>query len=261
MHLSYSKLSTFSECGYRYRLRYLYQVPTKPRPYLRFGSILHSVLERFYLYAGEGKPSLDYLLSLYQQAWVLPNEGQRRYYERSLEILKGYYARNIEFWEPPLWVEYVFRVPIGAHVLTGIFDRVDRLGDGNCEVIDYKAQKAVPTQEDVDADLQLTLYALAFQKITGVIPYLSVYHLRENRKLVTTRSEQALRHAEVQVLEMAGRISEGRFQPRESEGCQWCDYKEYCPLKTEEPLPVPKRDTGMKKEVQMELELDRSLIS
>lgn len=258
MQLSYSKLSTFSQCGFRYKLRYLDRVPVKPKPYLRFGSVLHSVLGKFYLYPGEGKPELDYLLSLYQETWPLPNKGQRKHYERGPEILKEYYARNIASWRPPLWAECVFNVPIGEHTLTGVFDRVDELGDRKYEVIDYKAQKAVPTQEEVDADLQLTLYALAFQKITGEIPHLlSVYHLRENRKLTTVRTGENLHWVTSEILRIAGRISRGKdFQPEEGQSCKWCDYVAYCPVKAEAPLPLPEKGSRMKGERQMELDLE-----
>ena len=251
MQLSYSKISSFLDCGWRYKLRYVSKVPSKPKPYFRFGSVLHSVLGRFYLYPGEGKPSLDYLLSLYQERWPQSDGKSQTNRETGERILREYYDRNIAHWRPPMYAECIFNVRIGRHSLTGVFDRVDRHEDGRIEVIDYKAQRRVPSQEEMDEDLQLSLYALGFEEMTGRIPdQLSIYHLRENRKLSTMRTSEQLSEVREIVLDIGDRIFNRRgFVPKENRECQWCDYISYCPLKTEEPLEAPMPP------VQMELEL------
>lgn len=43
----------------------------------------------------------------------------------------------------------------------GKIDRVDVLPDGMVEIIDYKTSEKVPSQKEVDKDVQLTFYALA----------------------------------------------------------------------------------------------------
>jgi CRISPR/Cas system-associated exonuclease Cas4 (RecB family) len=207
------------------------------------------VLGRFYLYPGEGKPDLKYLLSLYEEVWPPSESKSQPNREQGERILREYYRLNIEHWHPPAYAECVFNVPIGGHMLTGVFDRVDQHEDGSIEVIDYKAQRDMPTQEELDEDLQLSLYALAFEGMTGRIPdQLSIYHLRRNRKLSTVRSQEQLSEVSGRMLEIGNRIARGRgFTPRDNRECRWCDYIPYCPLKTEEPLEIPT------KPVQMEL--------
>lgn len=241
MQLSYSKLSTFLDCGWRYKLRYVNRVPTKPKPYFRFGSVLHAVLGRFYLYPGEGTPDLDVLLSLYNEVWPPAEDRSQLNRDKGERILREYYHRNIEEWRPPVYAECVFNVPIGRHTLTGVFDRVDQHEDGSIEVVDYKAQRRMPTQEELDEDLQLSLYALAFEQMAGRIPdRLSMYHLRENRKVSTTRSEEQVSEVREKVLDVGDRMSKGSgLVPVENRECRWCDYVSYCPLKTEEPLEIP----------------------
>jgi RecB family exonuclease len=248
MQLSYSKISTFQDCGWRYKLRYVNKVPSKPKPYFRFGTVLHAVLGRFYLYPGEGRPSLDYMLSLFDERWPRLQNTAQPNRDKGEQILRSFYERNIEHWRPPVYAECVFDVPIGRHMVTGVFDRVDKLWDGQIEVIDYKTHTRVPTQEELDTDLQLSLYALAFEYISGRIPdVLSIYHLRENRKLSTTRSSEQLSEVRQMVLHTGDRICQRKgFAPKENDNCRWCDYVAYCPLKTEEPLKVYD---------QMELEL------
>ncbi len=245
MRLSYSKVSTFLDCGFKFKLRYIHKLPQKPRSHLRLGSVLHSVLGKFYIDTESGLPSLDYLLSLYEEAWPSPAENHHSQYDLGRKILEEYYRSNMDGWHPPLWVESAFNVPLGRHIIVGVFDRVDRLEDGRIEIIDYKAQKALPTQDDVDEDLQLKVYALAFRQITGNIPdLLSVYHLRSNRKWTTGSSWEEVDATKSKILDVASRITHGRhFKPRANQGCRWCDYRVYCPLKTDSPLPVPLKNS------------------
>ena len=70
-----------------------------------------------------------------------------------------------------MYVEERFGIPIGNHILVGRFDRVDQVGYDSYEIIDYKAAKRVATQSEVDADLQLGIYALAFRLTTGKLPW------------------------------------------------------------------------------------------
>ena len=251
MQLSYFKISTFLDCGWRYKLRYVSRVPSKPKPYFRFGSVLHSVLGRFYLYPGEGKPSLEYMLFLYDEVWPRTDGKPQTNREAGEQILREYYDRNIDTWRPPMYAECVFNVLIGRHSLTGVFDRVDRYEDGRIEVVDYKAQRRIPTQEQMDEDIQLSLYSLAFEEMTGRMPdQLSIYHLRENRKLSTVRTSEQLSEVTDTVLGIGDRVFNRRgFTPKEGHECKWCDHVAYCPLKTEEPLYAPMPP------FQMELEL------
>lgn len=240
MQLSYSKLSVYHRCGFQYRLRYVERIPSRPKAHFRFGSVLHSVLGKFYRYAGEGKPSLEYLLGLFEDVWPTDTERHRRSYDLGIEVLREYYRANIATWSPPVWVECTFNVPIGRHSLQGVFDRVDRVGEDRYRVIDYKAGTVMPSQEDLDNDLQLSLYGLAFWKMAGSIPEeLVIYHLRENVALTTVRTLEDLEKTERQILEVGDRMSrkEG-WAPQESEECRWCDYVEYCAKKTESPIPV-----------------------
>lgn len=126
------------------------------------------------------------------------------------------------------------------HSIQGVFDRVDRLGEDRYKVIDYKAGTVVPTQEDLDSDLQLSLYGLAFWKMTGSIPEeLVLYHLRENAELSTARTQEDLEETERQILAAGDRMSrKDGLNPRESGECKWCDYAEYCPTKTDTPIPL-----------------------
>jgi hypothetical protein len=68
----------------------------------------------------------------------------------------------------PLFVEKSFRVPLGAdfpYELTGVWDLIEQ----DCTIADGKAYSKAPSQFDLDRDLQLGLYSLAYRLSFGEI--------------------------------------------------------------------------------------------
>ena len=252
MQLSYSRLSTFVNCGFLYRLKYIEKIPSRPKPHLGFGRILHSTLDKFYS-LDIHHPALDDLLRIYSGYWKTGNDAYNMRYDKGRSILRTYYELNIEDYDKAVYVEQRFEIPIGNHVLAGRFDRVDRISGDNYEIIDYKAAKQVPTQSEVDAHLQLGLYALAFKLTKGKLPLVSFYFLPANTKVTSTRTESDIDRMKSGLDTIVGKLLSGEYyDPQKGIECKWCDYKRYCPLKTETPLELPRR------EIQPELAFHRS---
>lgn len=242
MRLSYSKLSAFIGCGFLYRLKYIEKMPTRPKPHLGFGRILHATLNRFYTLDTDN-PSLDDLLYLYKGYWKTESTAYKRHYAKGLSILKRYYELNMKEYHKAVYLEQPFEVPIGYHILAGRFDKVDRIDNNTYEIIDYKAAKQVATQAQADSDLQLGIYGLAFRFTTGTLPLLSLYFLPENVKITSRRTDKEIHRIRSGLESIVDRLMSGEhFEPRAGMECKWCDYKQYCPLKTENPLPLPKRE-------------------
>ncbi len=242
MQLSYSRISTFINCGFLYRLKYVEKIPARPKPHLGFGRILHCALDKFYSLDTD-HPSLDDLLRIYKGYWKTGSQTYNKRYASGLNILRTYYELNIGDYDRTVYVEQPFQIPIGMHTLAGRFDRVDRIGRDGYEIIDYKAAKHVPAQSEVDADLQLGLYALAFKLTTGKLPLVSFYFLPRNVKVTSRRTEDSLRRMQSGLDAIVHRLMSGEYyDPCEGSECKWCDYKSYCPLKTEAPLELPRRE-------------------
>jgi RecB family exonuclease len=242
MRLSYSRLATFLNCGFLYRLRYIERIPARPKPHLGFGRILHSALSRFYnLKITE--PSLNDLLRLYRSFWKNEGETYKRYYTKGTDIFKRYFELNIENYHKVVYVEQPFEIPVGGHILAGRFDRVDRLDDNSYEIIDYKVASKVATQSEIDTDLQLGIYGLAFKLTTGKMPLLSFYFLPKNVKVTSLRTDREIFRIKSGLDSVVDKLMGGEhFAPQECIECKWCDYKKYCPVKTENPMPLPVRE-------------------
>ena len=241
MQLSYSRISTFVNCGFLYRLKYIEKIPARPKPHLGFGRILHCTLDKFYS-LDIGKPSLDDLLRIYKGYWEIGSDSYNRHYAKGHRILREYYELNIDDYDNVVYVEEPFGIPIGNHSLVGRFDRVDQVGDGGFEIIDYKAGKRVAAQAEVDADLQLGIYALAFRLTTGKLPLVSFYFLPRNTKVTSSRTENDIHRMQSGLAAIVNRMMSGEhYLPRQGVECRWCDYKRYCPLKTDTPLELTRR--------------------
>ncbi|MFC1718577.1 RecB family exonuclease [Candidatus Poribacteria bacterium] len=249
MKLSYSKLSSFMSCGFLYRLKYIEKIPARPKPHLGFGRILHCTLDKFYSLDTHA-PSLNDLLRIYKGYWKIGSTSYERHYAKGLRILERYYELNMGERHRTVYVEQPFSIPIGRHMLAGRFDRVDCIDENTYEIIDYKAAKQVATQEQVDSALQLGIYGLAFKLTTGKLPLLSFYFLPENTKVTSKRTDSDIYRLKAGLDAMVEKLMSGEhFESQEGVECKWCDYKSYCPLKTETPLELPSR------EIQPELEL------
>ncbi|HCI03906.1 TPA: hypothetical protein DE059_03180, partial [Candidatus Peribacteria bacterium] len=108
--------------------------------------------------------------------------------------------------------------------------RIDRIEKG-IKVIDFKTTQP-RLQEEVDADLQLSIYSLAIKELYGEFPSeLVMLYLNENSvtEIKTERSESQLKDAIKQITSVNNYIKEGEFKPRPSASvCKRCPYKGVC---------------------------------
>jgi DNA helicase-2/ATP-dependent DNA helicase PcrA len=121
----------------------------------------------------------------------------------------------------------------------GKIDRVDQTPDGGIEIIDYKTGAKVPSQKDIDEDLQMSFYALAASMLeTKPFPVdpekikLSLYYFDEQKFISTTRSKEQLQAAIEEIFVVAEKIENSDFQCSGSRLCQDCEFKMLCDIKT-----------------------------
>lgn len=243
MHLSYSKLNSYRQCPLRYRFTYHDRLPRRPRRLFRAARRIHHALMAWLTYAKEGAPSLDVVLSVYDRAWEAekqPEVRQLREYGEGEEILREYHAANSDRPCAPVFLEQKLETRLADHHLTSIIDRVD-VSESGYEVIDYKLDRELRTQREVDEDLQLGIYHLALREAHGIEPEaLSLYFLRHNLKLTTTRTAREIQDLKRWIGGMGDRImAERQWAPCSGPWCAHCDFRAYCPAVSDDPEPVP----------------------
>ena len=90
----------------------------------------------------EDDGGLSRLMGLFEAGWRRSGFGasddELQYRERAREAMRLYWEREAAAEGEPVWLERKFDFRIGEHHVRGRVDRVDRLPDGDYELIDYK---------------------------------------------------------------------------------------------------------------------------
>ncbi len=213
MGLSYSKMSMFIQCPRRYKLCYLDKAGVKPQGFFSIGSTVHNTLEMFYqieLKKGQTEPPIEKLYELYDENWIsagyVSEQEEQEYYKNGKEWLTNYYNKYVKGkYLKAYSVEEYFELPIGQgkHVMIGFYDRIQKNPDGSFEILDYKTDPKVRTQEEVDKDLQLTIYYWSLKNRGIEAKKLSLIFIRFNEMVSSTRSQKDIEYIDNYVKEVA----------------------------------------------------------
>ena len=245
--LSYTQISLYQSCPLCYKLQYVDGLKPKDKWYFSFGSTLHLCAQYFFKVRVPPPPSLEELLQFYERNWL--SEG---YESAEEEVKHKTYGREIlvKFWEIhstdfriPVSVERIFYIDIKGIKLRGFLDRVDKLESGGLSIVDYKSNQGLFTRDDLEKNLQLTLYQLAAEQTWHLpVERLTLYHLRSNTPCsCAARDEARLEEARQLVLKVAKSITEGNFPATENQYCP-CDFAEHCPYYRQRVEPLEETD-------------------
>lgn len=251
---SHSKIGTFESCPQKYKFQYVDRIRGDVESVESFlGTRVHEALEQLYrLVQNEAVPTESEILSFYDRQWETnwnPNvriveEGLQPEHYRNVgrRCIQDYYRRYHPFQQAKV-IALERQVPIlldpaGRYRMIGLIDRVDKTAEGVFEIHDYKTNRSLPSQLEKDQDRQLALYEIGLRDFLGpanVQRVILVWHyLRFDHEIRSQRTEQELEElrakmiAKIQEIEAA--TSANQFPPRESALCQWCEYRQLCPL-------------------------------
>lgn len=256
---SYSKLELFNKCQQLYYFNYLDPVIApikkqfiKPRDYKTKGSAVHGAITLFYYLPTEAR-TFDNLKKCLNLAWFSeidinkkPPLGEiggfkdinqeRKSYLDSLRLLYNFLKIEKEkpsfFYIPTKNIKESFSdyeemiKPINENLfISGKFDRIDKLENGNLKVIDFK------TGKDKNGFSQLEFYKLLAElNFKTKVDQVSYYYL--NSKEIKNFDVSKIKNDQIKnkVLEKINIIRKTKeFSPRPSRLCGYCDFKEICP--------------------------------
>lgn len=244
-YLSFSQIDTFRTCPLHYKLKYILQIPTPPSGAASLGTSVHESLKDFYQKALQGtKPTPKLMGTILEDNWVKLGYRDKKHAQeakaRALNYLTDYVKNEFNPKRLPVAVEKPFTIPLPKKAgerplkIGGKIDRVDVLPDGSIEIIDYKTGSHVPSQREVDKDLQLTFYALAastiheepFNKNPQDIT-LTLYYFEKGEKLTTTRTKTDLANAVEEIYDWRKKMEQSDF---ECSGCsfKFCEFGMFC---------------------------------
>jgi DNA helicase II / ATP-dependent DNA helicase PcrA len=235
LSLSASDLTLYLTCPLKYKFARVFGIPQEPTINQRFGILFHNVLERFHKEPPENpEDGLRELNRLFESGWRRTGFGssddELQFRDRAREALRRYWENERESEGEPVWLERKFDFKVGDHHVRGRVDRVDRLPDGDYEVIDYKTGER-KSEEDLDADLQLALYRMAAREAWEIeVSTGSYYYVLDGDKVAAPTKPDDAERVERTVLQVGEGILSQDFEPRPSPTvCSWCDYRLICP--------------------------------
>ena len=271
MKISFSQYQTYKTCPKQYEFANVKKLGRTISAGESFGSSMHNTLAKFgKLEMGLGgrelgvgdqlrlfsesdtaakppTPNAQILTQLWHQSFIVQGytskadaDAARKKGERILEYFFDWWSATSR---EVVAIERGFSIQLTTNnqpfdsaqdrqptTLTGRFDRIERTTEG-LHVIDYKTSKVRP-QKDIDADTQLSMYALACQQMFGELPTaLTLLFLREDgiTQCSTVRSEDDLATLQEGIVSVSDSITAGDFAATPSEGvCSRCPFKSVC---------------------------------
>ncbi|HMT05336.1 MAG TPA: ATP-dependent DNA helicase [Solirubrobacterales bacterium] len=238
LRLSATDLDMYLTCPLKYKFARVFGIPTPPTVNMRFGILIHNVLQRFHEAELAGKDhsedGLATLMALLDEGWRRGGFGnsndELQFLDRAREAMRAYWRNEKSSKSKPAFLERQFEFRIGSHFLRGRVDRVDQDPEGNFEVIDYKTGQRVDSSRH-GGDIQLALYRLGAREAWGIEPAAgSYYYVLEGEKVEVESSPDDRERVERTVLEVGEGVLGQDFEPRPSPAvCGWCDFKLVCP--------------------------------
>ena len=235
LSLSASDLGLYLTCPLKYKFARVFGIPQEPTINQRFGILIHNVLERFHKEPpAEGEDGLKQLMSLFEAGWRRTGFGttddELQFRDRAREALRLYWDRERVAESEPVWLERKFDFKVGEHHVRGRVDRVDRLADGDYELIDYKTGER-KSEAELESDLQLALYRLAAREAWDIEAAMgSYYYVLDGEKVAAPTKPDDAERVERTVLQVGEGVLSQDFEPRPSPAvCSWCDYRLICP--------------------------------
>lgn len=239
-----SRLDCYKDCPRRYRFRYIEKIKRDTTSVEAFlGTCVHAAFEKLYEDLSHGRRlTLEETLAVYEEAW-LSNWSDtvvvRRYQPEDWrkvgrECVQLYYEARRPFdQDRTIAVERKVGFPLGDFKIEGYVDRLALAKDGAFEIHDYKTAGTLPTQADVDADWQLALYDIAVRHHwpdAGEVR-LVWHYVRHGKSLTSRRTPEQREALKAEVAALVESIRHDHVhEPRKSALCDWCEYRDLCPL-------------------------------
>ncbi len=238
--VSYSDIDDYRRCPLLYRFKHVLRIPVLPSPAMIYGLALHEAVRDYLRRKREGDtPGLADLQGTFRAAWLaegfISPEHESERFQAGLDALRRFHEGE-QVAEAPDLVEQRFSFMLGRDRVVGRWDRVDQGAEG-AEVIDYKSsaidEGGDRPQQLANQDLQLRLYALAYERMYGARPARASLHFLETGGRGTIEPSDAdMSVVRTLVTSVATKIRDRAFTAAPAKGiktCLECAYHQICP--------------------------------
>ncbi len=245
--LSHFQVDDYLTCPLKYKYVHVLRVPILQHHAVIYGKALHDAVQHYYKMKLSGRGvKIEEVIQVFENSWVnegfMSEEHERERLKEGRKTLQSFYYRAEEEKLLPTYIEKEFNFMLGKDHITGRWDRVDII-ERDSYIIDFKSS---PIENKKKADkraresLQLSIYALAYQRIFGKIPKkVELYFLGTGVVGEAELKEKNLTHTINKIQQAAIGIRSRFYQAKpEYMSCRWCAYQKICPYKREKNMRV-----------------------
>lgn len=190
--LSYSAVSAYIDCPFRFYCRDYIGFQTPTDYYQVYGVIVHNSLKKLHILVKEGKKVDIQDIIAIVDLYCKDDESKKKWRDELITDLWNYYEKTSEFIKEVVDVELPFSYIDADLVINGQADLVIKNKDDDLEIIDYKSRYKEGLQR-MNVDIQLRIYNMALQsKYGGEIKKISAYTFKDNTQTRFTNSIEDL---------------------------------------------------------------------
>lgn len=257
---SHSRLTCFEQCPLKFKFAYIDKLETEIEETVEafLGSRVHETLEKLYKdlkfqKLNSSRELLDFFNSEWKKNWndaiviVRDEYDEENYRKMGEKFITDYYERYKPF-NHTRTIALETERTIDLNDTYHIHIRIDRLAmssDTTYEIHDYKTSNNLPTQEKLDSDRQLAIYAYGIKKMYPDAEKVRLiwHYLAFDKEMSSERTPDQLENLRKEIIKLIERIeAEKEFPARVSSLCDWCEFQKQCPewrhkFKTEELEP------------------------
>lgn len=233
--LTFSELKYLFECGYQFKLRFLYGFNPPLHEALGYGKGLHDALAEVHKRAltGDlvGKNQAEDLVDRHLHTPYAYPELKETLHRAAVKSVERYLDEHAEDLERTLHSEKQIQVHVAPGItVDGRIDLIRRLDTGEVAIVDFKST-ARAQDEDVTRD-QLHVYAVGYQELTGErADLIEVLNLDQEGKTIREMVDDPLLTEVRDRIKTAGDALRDNDLPRLpvwEETCAKCDLAELC---------------------------------
>lgn len=239
---SYSQLKTYSQCKLRYKLKYVekkLRQDQKSTFYLSLGRSIHSFLEKFYKENHFLMRNQSDISDLFKETWI--SEGykdfleEKKWFGKSLRMINDFIERD-NYQREPFLLETTFSQDVEGFEITSRIDRIDKISETSCEIIDYKVGETEVGIDILKNDLQWAFHIISssetLKNVYGVKPtIISFIFLDANIIDEIKPSDQDIIEIREKIIKSVREIeNQIEFPPTLNKFCLDCRFDLVCPL-------------------------------
>ncbi len=237
--LSYYHIDDYLTCPLKYKYVNILRVPIMEHHTVIYGRAMHDAVSKYFQFKMAGKKmAMADLLGAFRMSFdpqgFLDEKHQQERFRIGNEALVRFFKVEEERNCQPLYIEKEFSFCLNDNKVTGRFDRVDEEPDG-VVIMDFKTSQ-IKTKKEADKrvkeSLQLSLYALAYKSIFGLLPKrLELYFLESGLIGKTQIQESELEKVKEKIKEVSSGIRKLNFAATPTYmACTYCAYNQICPF-------------------------------